>query len=309
MRIQVTRRWTTALVGAGMLAGSVLGGPATALAQGFEGVEIQAEQIGPGVYMLTGRGGNLGLLVGADGAVLIDDQFAPLTDKIVAAVAKVSEKPVRFVINTHWHGDHTGGNENLGKAGAVIVAHGKVRERMSTDQVQALFNRTVPASPKDALPVVTFETGLTLHLNGNTLDVFHVEPGHTDGDSIIHFVEANAFHMGDAYVNGSYPIIDISSGGRLEGMIAAHDRILAMAKPDAKLIPGHGKLSNVAELRETRDMLVTVRDRVKAAIAAGKSADQLVADKPLADLDAKWGQGGFMTSERFLRILHTDLSR
>jgi glyoxylase-like metal-dependent hydrolase (beta-lactamase superfamily II) len=295
-------------IAATILAAFALGAAPMAAAQSFDNVQIVTESVGPGVYMLTGQGGNLGLLVGQDGAVLIDDQFAPLTEKITAAVAKVSEKPVRFVINTHWHGDHTGGNENLGKAGAVIVAHGKVRERMSTEQVQALFNRTVPASPPAALPVVTFETGLTLHLNGNTLDVFHVEPAHTDGDSIIHFVEANAFHMGDTYVNGAYPIIDISSGGRLEGMIAAHDRILAMAKPDTKIMPGHGKLSNVAELRETRDMLVTVRDRVKTAIAAGKSADTLVAEKPLADLDEKWGKG-FMNSERLVRILHADLSR
>jgi glyoxylase-like metal-dependent hydrolase (beta-lactamase superfamily II) len=193
-------------------------GAVPAAAQGdFSAVEIKAEKVADGLYALTGRGGNLGLSVGEDGAYLIDDQYAPLTGKILAAVKELTPEPVRFVVNTHYHGDHTGGNENMGEAGALLVAHENVRARMAAGTFMKAFNRQVEPAPAGALPVVTFTDAVTFHWNGEEIRVFFVGPAHTDGDSIIHFVKADVFHMGDTLFNGMYPFIDVSGGGRLEG--------------------------------------------------------------------------------------------
>ncbi len=275
--------------------------------QNFDNVQIEVIEVAEGVYMLRGSGGNLGLSVGDDGAFLIDDQFAPLTEKILAAVATVSDKPVRFVVNTHWHGDHTGGNENMGAAGAVLVAHENVRARMSVEQFMKAFDRTVPASPPGALPVITFTDAITFHWNGDDLHVFHVDPAHTDGDAIIHFKGANAVHMGDTYFSGMYPFIDVGSGGSIDGMIAAADKVLAMIDDATKIIPGHGSLSNKAELHAYRDMLATARDRIHALISEGKSQEEVVAAKPTSDLDAEWG-GGFMQPDVWVGIVYASMA-
>jgi glyoxylase-like metal-dependent hydrolase (beta-lactamase superfamily II) len=256
--------------------------------------------------MLTGAGGNIGLSVGEDAAFVIDDQFAPLTEKILAAVRKVTDKPVRFVINTHWHGDHTGGNENLGKAGAVILAHDNVRKRMSVEQFNRDLDRRSPASPKGALPVVTFSESATLHLNGDTVHLVHVPPAHTDGDSIVHFSTANVLHMGDLFVNGSYPFVDRGSGGTLEGIIGAADKALAMANDTTKIIPGHGPLGSKADLKTYRDVLTTVRDRVSSLIKEGKSLSEVQAAQPSKDFDAKWGTG-FQKPDQFLAVAYASL--
>lgn len=279
----------------------------SARAQDWEAVEITTHQVAPGVYMLMGRGGNLGVSVGDDGVFLIDDQYAPLTDKIVAAIRAISDGPIRFVINTHWHGDHTGGNENLGKAGTLIVAHDNVRRRMSVDQFIAGLDMQVAASPEAALPVVTFSEAVTFHLNGDELYVFHVEHAHTDGDAVIHFRASNVLHAGDIYFAGGYPLIDVSSGGSIDGMIAAVDQVLALVDDDTAIIPGHGELSNKAELSEYRAMLAGVRDAVAAEIAKGSSVDEVVAARPTAAWDEKWGSA-WMNPERFTRIVYSDLS-
>ena len=208
--------------------------------QDFSKVEVKAEKVAEGVYMLTGSGGNLGLSVGKSGTYLIDDQYAPLSDKILAAIKAITPDPVRFVVNTHWHGDHTGGNENMGKAGALLVAHENVRRRMSSEQFIALFGNKIPASPEDALPVVTFTDAITFHWNGDEIRVYHVPPAHTDTDSIVHFVKADVVHTGDVFFNGSYPFIDTSSGGRIDGVIEAAERVLAGTGPATRFIPGHG---------------------------------------------------------------------
>ncbi len=270
--------------------------------QDFSKVEITTVEVAGGIYMLTGAGGNLGVCSGEDGIFLIDDQYAPLTEKIQAAVAKISQDPIRFVLNTHWHSDHTGGNENLGKSGTLIVAHDNVRQRMSTEQFIKFFGGKTEPSPKVALPVVTFNDTITLHLNGDEIHAFHVPPAHTDGDSAVYFRKANVIHMGDLYFAGMYPFIDGSSGGDISGMIFAADKVLELINEETKVIPGHGALSNRAELASYREMLATVRDRVAKLVAAGKSPEEIVAAKPTADLDAVWGQG-FIKPDQFVGIV------
>jgi glyoxylase-like metal-dependent hydrolase (beta-lactamase superfamily II) len=284
----------------------LLAAPVPASSQDMSDVTIGRVPLGDGLAMLTGRGGNIGVAFGADGVFLVDDQYAPLTEKIRAAVAKLSDQPIRFVLNTHWHGDHTGGNENLGLSGAVIVAHDNVRSRMSVEQVMAAFDRTVPASPHAALPVITFAESVTFHLNGDELHAFHVDPAHTDGDAIVHWKKANVVHMGDTFFNGVYPFIDLSSGGDVEGMVAAGERVLALSDAETRIIPGHGPLADRADLEGYVAMLKTVRGRIAKEVAAGRSLDEILAAKPTADFDAQWG-GGFMKPESFTRFVAMSL--
>ena len=266
-------------------------------------VQFELERAADNVYMLSGQGGNIGVCVGDDGVFAIDDQFAPLTPRILEEIKKLSEKPVRFVVNTHWHGDHTGGNENLGEAGAIIVAHANVRKRMSEKQFMEAFNRTVEPSPKGALPVVSFEQSITFHWNDETIEVVHVQPAHTDGDSFVHFRSANVLHAGDVFFNGMYPFIDTGPGGNLEGMIRAVERILERCDGETRIIPGHGSLASRADLERYHRMLTTVRDRVEPMLRAGRSRDEVIAAKPSADLDADWG-GGFMKPDVWIGLVY-----
>lgn len=274
--------------------------------QDFSKAEIKTERLAPGVAVLFGPGGNIGLSYGEDGNVLIDDQYAPLSDKVAAAIAALDPDPVKFVINTHWHGDHTGGNENFGKRGAVILAHDNVRTRMSSEQVMKAFNMTVPPSPKDALPVVTFGDGVTLHINGDTLHVIHLAHAHTDGDALVHWQKADVLHMGDAFMlRDSFPFIDLGSGGSIDGLIAAANRGLALAKPSTRIIPGHGPVATRAQLVAYRDMLVDVRTKVAAAIAAKQTLAQLQATKPVA----RYGMpDGFVKPDQFVETVYTSLN-
>ncbi|WP_405233204.1 MBL fold metallo-hydrolase [Lentisalinibacter salinarum] len=267
-------------------------------------VEIGVTDLGDGLYMLTGRGGNMGLSVGEDATFLIDDQFAPLTPKIKAVIAGLTEDAVKFVFNTHWHFDHVGGNENFGETGAVIVAHDNVRERMSEDQFLEAFNQEVPASPPEALPVVTFNDRVTLHLNGETIRAFHTPHAHTDGDSVIYFDGANVFHMGDTFFHKMYPFIDASSGGSVDGVIEAASAVLAMADEDSVIIPGHGPIATRDDLRAYRDMLATVRDSVKAMIGDGMTLEQVQAANPTADFDAVHNEMGMFEPAQWVGLLY-----
>ena len=271
-------------------------------------VTIEAIRAADNVYMLKGQGGNIGLSIGEDGAFLIDDQFAPLTEKILAAVGELTDEPVRFVVNTHWHGDHTGGNENLGKTGAILVAHENVRQRLSTEQFIQFFDRKVEPSPEEALPVITFADSLTFHWNDDVLRIVHVGPAHTDGDSFIHFRNANVVHTGDLYFARGYPFIDTSSGGSLAGVIDAADRILAVVNDRTSIIPGHGPLSNARELRAYRDMLKTAHDRVRKLVDEGRSRDEVIAARPTGDLDAEWGTG-FLDADCWVGIVYDGMVR
>ena len=290
-----------------LAAGLLASAPVQAQEDRFAAIEIKTQKVAEGIYMLTGEGGNIGVSVGADGVFMIDDQFAPLSEKIKAAVAALSDQPIRFLINTHWHYDHTGGNELLAGEGVIIVAHHNVRKRMSVDTEIAAFGSVVPASPKAALPVLTFNDNLTLHLNGDEARVIHYKNSHTDGDSLIHFVNANVIHTGDLWFNGLYPFMDISSGGSVSGAIKTIKAILALADDDTRIIPGHGPLGDKQAMRDYLVMLETVSGRMAKLIAAGKSIDEIIALKPNADYDETWGRD-FLKPDMFLRILY-DLQR
>lgn len=292
---------------AALLLAALAAGVSSAQAQqDFSKTEIKSIKLSSTLYMLTGEGGNIGVSAGTDGVYLIDDQYAPLSDKIIAALKEISGKPVNYVVNTHWHGDHTGGNENFGNRGAVIIAHEAVHTRMAKGQYMAIRKITVPPAPKGALPVITFSDQAALNQNGEMARLIHVDPAHTDGDTIIHWPASNVIHTGDTFVNGMFPFIDTGSGGTLNGIIKAAETVLALANEQTKIIPGHGPLGNKAALTRYRDMLVTARDRAMAAKAAGTTAEQWVAAKPYADLEADWG-GGFIKADMFAQIVFAEL--
>ena len=272
-----------------------LAGPV--LAQDVSKVEIKTEQVAPRVAVLFGAGGNIGVSYGEDGTILIDDQFAPLTAKIKTAVAALGAQPVKFLVNTHWHYDHTGGNENLGKNGVLIMAHDNVRVRMATGQ-----GDQKPAV-KAALPVVTYADGLKLHLNGEEVRVVHMPAGHTDGDSIVHWTKSNVIHMGDLFFwKMSFPFVDASSGGNVRGVVAAADKALAIADDQTKIIPGHGPVATKADLQQYRDMVAQIIGKVEAGIKAGKTLAQIKAERPADGYGVK--ADGFITADKFVETVY-----
>lgn len=282
----------------------------TCIASAGEDVEIRTIEVRNGIYMLSGQGGNIGVSTGPDGAFMIDDQFAPLTPKIRAAVRDLADEPgggdIRFVLNTHLHGDHTGGNENLGKSGSLIVAHENVRKRMSTEAFLASLRENGASDPRMALPVVTFNDRISFHINGLTLRGEHFPNAHTDGDTVIWFDGANVVHMGDTFFNIGFPFIDLSNGGSFAGVLDAVDSVLAQADDDTRIIPGHGKLTDRQGLREYRDMLVTARDRIARLKHAGKSLEAVIAADPLADMRARW-DWQFIDADRFVRTIYPEI--
>ncbi len=259
------------------------GFPLDTSAGGFTETHIAGQ-----VHMLTGGGGNLGVFAGADGIYLVDDRYAPLTDKLVAAIAAISTRPIRFLINTHFHGDHTGANEYFGGAGVVIVAHDNVRATLSKPHfIEALRTRFAALAPS-GLPLITFSEEMTFHINGEEVFVFHTPAAHTDGDSIIYFRGSDVIATGDVYQRRGYPVVDRSNGGSISGLIRAWDRLLATIGEDTKILQGHGGVSNRAELGRARDNLVTIRDRIAALIEDGRTLEEVVAQKPTAGYDADW---------------------
>ncbi len=272
----------------------------------FDAVQIKTTQVAAGIYMLEGEGGNIGVSAGEDGVFLIDDQFAPLTPKIVAAVAAISDKPIRFLMNTHWHGDHVGGNENLGKAGVVIIAHDNVYKRMSVGGAIQLLKQNYAPYPKAALPTVSFSQSATFHLNGDDVTSTHLPPAHTDGDSFVRFANANVIHTGDVFAAYRYPFIDVESGGSVKGILRAIDRLMPMLDDNTKVIPGHGGLSSKKDVLAYRKMIATVISKIEPMVKSGKTLQQVIDAKPTREFDEEWGK--FRKPEAFVEIVHNGLA-
>ena len=274
-----------------------------------DNVEITSQRLRPGLHVLmNGRNGNIAVWNGADGIVVIDDSLAPLAPRVLAAIRQVADGPIRFVINTHWHPDHTGGNELLGKTGGIVFAHENVRTRMSEEQFIELVNMRVPPASPAALPIVTFDDAVTFYLNGDRLDVVHVSAAHTDGDAVLWWQAANVVHTGDVYLSAAYPFVDLDSGGTLTGLVAAIEAILARVDDATLIIPGHGPMSNRRELSDYRDMIVTVGRRIREGVESGRNLEEVLASRPTAEFDARYGQG-FMTPTLLIGNLYRDLTR
>jgi cyclase len=271
-------------------------------------VTLKTTPVAGAISMIEGAngfaGGNVGVSVGEDGVFVVDDALQPMTPKLKIALAALSKKPVRFVVNTHWHADHSGGNPALAAMGAVIVAHDNARKRLSVDQFREYAGQkmTFPALPPAALPVVTFAEDVTLHVNGDEIHVIHVPPAHTDGDAIVHFKNANVINTGDT-VTASFPLVDVESGGQYEGFITAADRILALCDDATKIIPGHGPLMTKADVVAWRQMLIDVRDRIAKLDPAKKTLEEIKAAKPLASIDARWTQG-FVKADQLIEAVY-----
>ena len=274
----------------------------------FDAIEIEVHEVAPGILMLVGQGGNIGVSYGEDSVFMVDAQFGQLTEKILAAIKTRTAKPVQFVLNTHWHGDHVGGNENFSARGALIMAHEKVHARLSVDQFLGAFGTKVPAAPKGALPVITITENISFHWNGDTIEIFHAPEAHTDGDVIVHFHKANVIHMGDTYFNGMYPFIDVDTGGSIDGMVAVADAVLARCDENTRVIPGHGPLSNQSELQAYREMMATVREAVAKLIREDKSREEIIAAKPTAALDTAW-DGGVLDPDTYVGHIYNSLTR
>jgi cyclase len=279
--------------------------------QDFSKVEIKVTKVSGNIYMLEGQGGNIAASVGEDGIVIVDDEFAPLADKIQAALKNlgVTDKPVRFVINTHYHGDHTGGNLPFASGGSTVIAHENVRKRLETGSEGGnggSIKSTTPPQPKAALPIITFEQDVTVHLNGEDIRALHFPAGHTDGDSIIFFPKNNVVHMGDDFVRYGFPFIDVAAGGSVQGMIAACEKVAATLPPDVKVIPGHGAISNLDDVRAFTKMLKETTAVVQKALKEKKTLDQMKKEKILEPW--KKFSGDFVNSDAFIETLYNSLT-
>ena len=273
--------------------------------QDFSKVEIKTNKVTNNFYTLDGQGGTIGVLTGPDGVFMVDTQFAPLTDKIVAAIKKITDRPIRFVVNTHVHGDHTGGNENLGKMGVTILSRDQLRYRLAHPAPAASGAPGTPA-PRPALPMMTYDGPVTFHMNGEDIELIPVPRAHTDGDTMVHFVNADVIMTGDFYRSIQYPNIDRANGGSLDGMIAGLGQVIGLAGPNTKIIPGHGPTVDRAAVTMHRDMLLVVKDRIAKLIDQGKTQDEVLAAKTTADFDAKV-PNSMETTQRFVTQVYAEL--
>ena len=272
----------------------------------WEKVEYTTIEIRENIYAMIGQGGNLAVFTGEDGTFLVDDQFAPLTEKILQEIKKIGGEKPKFLINTHWHYDHTGGNKNLGKKGAIIVAHDNVRKLLAKDNTLKAFNKKISATPKQGLPIITFSKDATFHINAETVRAFHVHNAHTNGDSVVHFKKANIIHAGDIWFNGFYPFIDVEHGGSLEGMITAATTIINMSDENTVIIPGHGPVGNKQDLAKYRKMLTSVLNVLRDYKKQGKTIEEVIKAKPTEDHDSEWADG-FLSPEQWIGIIYSGL--
>ncbi len=283
----------------------VFAGAAQAQQPDYSKVQMKATKVAGNVYMLEGAGGNIGVSVGDDGLLIVDDQFAPLADKIRAALKGLADKKLKFILNTHWHGDHTGGNVVFGPE-ATIIAHDNVRKRLATEQKSTVFNTTTPPSPKEALPVITFDQSLSVHFNGEDIRAIHFPHGHTDGDSVIFFSASNVVHLGDDFFAGRFPFVDLESGGSVEGLVKNIGELVNKIPADARLIPGHGPISTLDDLKSYHRMLQQTTEIVRGKIAAGKTLDQIKSEG-LPDEWKPWGTG-FIKTDRWVETIYKSLT-
>ena len=272
----------------------------------FSKVEIKTTDLGDNVYMLEGQGGNITVAVAKDGIIMVDGQYAPLHDKIKAAISAISNEPIKYLINTHYHGDHTGGNEPFAKDGVTVVSEINVKNRLAAGTTNGLTGAKVPPAPAGALPTRTYTGAYHIRLRGRVADLKHIANAHTDGDTYVWFKAANVLSTGDTFTNGRYPNIDFANGGNIRGMIAATDAYMKLANAKTRIVPGHGPLADKAALTEYRTMLLTARDRMAKVVKQGKSEDDVVAAKPFADLDAKWAPTD-LASKNFIRVVYHSL--
>ena len=266
-------------------------------------VQIKTTKITEQFYMLVGQGGNIGIFIGDDAVFMIDDQFAPLTPKILEAIKKITPKKVSYLINTHWHGDHSGGNENMAKEGALIFAHDNVRKRMSKESTRR--GRTIPASPKEALPVITFDKDISFHINGDDVLATHIHNAHTDGDALIYFANNNVLHTGDSYFQKGFPYIDLTSGGSIDGYIEGIEKMILLIDDETKVVPGHGEVSSKAELKTYLEMLNILKSRVLAEIKKGKTLEEVKADTSITK--GYESQGWWISAERIRETIYSSL--
>ncbi|MFT5568219.1 MAG: cyclase [Cyclobacteriaceae bacterium] len=272
----------------------------------WSAVEIKTNEVTDKIAFLVGRGGNIGVLHGPDGVMIVDDDFAPLSEKITEALAALSQSDLKFIVNSHYHGDHTGGNENLSANGASIVAHQKVRERLGTTFYNELMDREIASKPESYWPTITFKEDLTFFLNGEEVKIQYVPNTHTDGDAVVFFATSNVIHTGDAFVRYGYPYIDVAAGGSIDGFIAAQRTIMEMANQSTKIIPGHGELSDIVDVQELLDMLLATRQIIATHKSQGKILDEILTLNPLADYHEKWS-GSFINSDLFTRSIFDSL--
>jgi len=276
-------------------------------AQGFDDVQIKTIKVSENIFMLEGAGGNVGIFKGDEGLIMIDNQFADLSVKLKSAIKLISDQPIKYLINTHWHGDLTGGNANFNEGNTLVVAHENVRQRLSTDQFMKAFQRSVDAKPKIYWPEITYDEDVKLHLNNESVHVFHVHNAHTDGDSFVLFPGENVLHMGDCFFNKRFPFIDLGSGGSIEGAIKAVQAAVMIADDDTKIIPGHGVLASKADLVEYLDVITMMTDQVKDGIKRGVSLETMKTAGFDKDYES-WGTG-FISTEKFIDTIWTDLNR
>ena len=277
-------------------------------AQG-DNVTINTTKLSNNTYMLKGSGGNIIVSVGQDGVFMVDDQFAPLAEKIKEAISNITDQPVKFVINTHWHSDHTGGNENFGELGTVIISHDNVRERLSTEQFSAFFNRTIAPLPEKGLPIITFSDNMTIFQNGDEISIIHVDNGHTDGDSIVYFTKNNVIHVGDDFNDKTYPLIDISSGGSIDGLISSLQTISSLIDDETKVVSGHSDISNKTKVNALMTMLKDVRQNVSQLIQNGDSLEEIIASQPTSKYDEIYYDHSRLKPGDFVTMVYQSLIR
>jgi cyclase len=270
-------------------------------------LEINTTKLNDNMYVIHGSGGNVLLSIGKDGVILVDDQYAPVTKKLKSVIANFTDKPIKFVINTHLHPDHTGGNEKLGEAGAIIISHDNVRKRLNSDQFFEFINMTIPALSEKGLPIITFSQNLTFYQNDDKIKIIHLDDGHTDGDSAVYFTKNNVIHIGDDFSDRSYPLMDLSSGGSIDGLILSLKKILSVLNEDTKVVAGHSGISNKTKVKDYLNMLIDVHDKIRNMINEGKSLDEIIKSKPTSKYDMIYYDHSFIKSKDIVTNIYNSI--